>query len=231
VPRRRTSAAETLAFLQSQANPANVLGMARYGIRGEGILGVNIPVLRRLARELKPNHDLAEELWASRVHEARILASMVDAPALVTDAQMEQWAIEFDSWGVCDQVCSNLFDRTPFARVKALRWSRRDETFVKRAGFVLMAVLAVHDKHLTDAAFRPFLSRIKAEAHDERNFVKKAVNWALRQIGKRNTRLHARALVLAQTLCRAKSSAARWVGHDALRELQSEKVKARLPKS
>jgi 3-methyladenine DNA glycosylase AlkD len=191
---------------------------------------VGIPVLRRLARSLRPNHGLAAELWASRIHEARILASMVDDPAFVTDRQMESWVLDFDSWGVCDQVCSNLFDQTSFAHTKALHWSRREEEFVKRAGFVLMAVLAVHDKLASDAAFQPFLARIKAEASDERNFVKKAVNWALRQIGKRNRRLHAKALVVARTLCRADSSSARWVGHDALRELESGKVNARLRK-
>jgi 3-methyladenine DNA glycosylase AlkD len=153
---------------------------------------------------------------------------MVDDPASVTGAQMEAWALEFDSWGVCDQVCSNLFDRTPFAHAKALQWSRREEAFVKRAGFVLMAVLAVHDRQAPDPVFQPFLARIKAAASDERNFVKKAVSWALRQIGKRNRRLHSKALVVARTLCRADSSAARWVGHDALRELESERVSARL---
>lgn len=200
----------------------------RFGIRGEELLGISIPVLRGLARRLRPNHDLAAALWASRIHEARILAGLVDDPSRVKEAQMETWVREFDSWGVCDQVCSNLFDRTPFARAKALEWSRREEEFVKRAGFVLMAVLAVHDKKAPDKSFGPFLARVKAESNDRRNFVKKAVNWALRQIGKRNKTLNGRAVTVAKALCRAKSPSARWIGHDALRELESGKVKARL---
>jgi 3-methyladenine DNA glycosylase AlkD len=161
-------ASAVIAHLKSMSNPVNVAGMARYGIRGEGLLGVSIPVLRGLARKLRPDHKLAAALWASRIHEARILAGMVDDPVLVTETQLEAWVLDFDSWGVCDQVCSNLFDRTPFARSKALQWSRREEEYVKRAGFVLMAVLAVHDKKAPDSVFQPFLARIKAEAAEGR---------------------------------------------------------------
>jgi 3-methyladenine DNA glycosylase AlkD len=169
-------------------------------------------------------------LWESGVHEARILASIVDDPSQVTEAQMERWVREFDSWDVCDQVTGNLFDKTPFAYRKAAEWSRREEEFVKRAGFAVMAALAVQDKQASDEALTAFLPLIREQAHDERNFVKKAVNWALRNIGKRNITLNARAIALADELSRSESRAARWIGSDAYRELTSEKVRQRLAK-
>jgi 3-methyladenine DNA glycosylase AlkD len=152
----------------------------------------------------------------------------VDEPAKVTEAQLERWARDFDSWDICDGVCSNLFDRTPFARGKAIEWSARREEYVKRAGFVLMAALAVHDKKAPDALFREFLPLIEREATDERNFVKKAVNWALRQIGKRNGALNRDAIAAAKRIRRIDSKAARWIAADALRELQSAAVQERL---
>ena len=219
---------EIVAELESQANPENVAGMARYGINSKNTLGVSIPHLRAMAKRIGTDHALALELWASGIHEARMLAGFIDDPAMVTETQIERWAKDFDSWDVCDQVCSNLFDRTPFAAAKAVEWSEREEEFVKRAGFVLMAALAVHDKNAPDVRFRGFLPLIAREAADERNFVKKAVNWALRQIGKRNRPLNAAAIASAKRIRKMDSKAARWIAADALRELESDAVQGRL---
>ncbi|MCX6995558.1 MAG: DNA alkylation repair protein [Kiritimatiellaeota bacterium] len=205
--------------MQARANPANVAGMARYGIRSKNMLGVSMPAMRQLARRIGRDHDLAQELWASGILEARILAGLMDQPARVTAGQMERWARAFDSWAVCDQVCSNLFDKTPLAWIKAVAWAGRRAEFVKRAGFVLMAALAVHDKQAADAAFRPFFRLMVREATDERNFVKKAVNWALRQVGKRNPALRRTAMQTARRIRQLDSRAARWIAADALREL------------
>lgn len=219
---------ELIAELRSHANLANVAGMAQFGINPHNTLGVSIPAVRQLARKAGRDHALAAELWASGIHEARILAALVDHPAWVTAEQMECWTAEFDSWDVCDQVCSNLFDRTPFAWDKAATWSSRPEEFVKRAGFVLMAALAVHDKRAADAQFEAFLPVIAREADDSRNFVKKAVNWALRGIGKRNRRLNARAIETCLEIQAMPNKTARWIASDALRELTSDAVQARL---
>lgn len=221
---------EIMTRLQALSNPKNVEGMARFGINPQNTYGISIPHLRQIAKETGKNHTLAQELWASGVHEARILASMLDAPAAVTEAQMERWVRDFDSWDVCDQCCGNLFERTPFAYRKAVAWSRRDEEFVKRAGFVLMAQLAVHDKQATDAQFIKFLSAIRRASRDERNFVKKAVNWALRQIGKRNPALNQKARAVAREIQKQDSRAARWIAADALRELESAAVRDKLSK-
>ncbi len=184
--------------------------------------------MRRLAREIGTDHRLAEELWNTGVHEARILASMVDDPKQVTNDQMERWAGDLDSWDVCDQCCSNLFDRTDHAWQKAVEWSGRDEEFVKRAGFALMACLAVHDKAATNEAFLGLLPLIEREADDPRNYVKKAVSWALRQIGKRSLRLNAEAIQEAKRILKKDTPPARWIARDALRELQGEAVQGRL---
>jgi 3-methyladenine DNA glycosylase AlkD len=202
--------------------------MARFGIETGKALGVNIPTLRALARDIGRDHVLAEELWASGVHEARVLAALVDDPRLVSEEQMERWVVQLDSWDVCDGVCSTLFDRTPFAYSKAAEWSGRDPEFVKRAGFVLMAALAVHDKQAEDECFLEMLPLIERESHDERNFVKKAVNWALRSIGKRSPALNKEAVAVARRLADAEDSASRWVGKDALRELTSPAIARRL---
>jgi 3-methyladenine DNA glycosylase AlkD len=203
-------------LLESKANPANVAGMARYGISTVGTLGVNIPTLRELARTHRRNHPLAVELWQSGIHEARILAALVDDPQQATGEQLESWVAEIDSWDVCDQCCANIFTRTPYAWEKAAAWSSRPEEFVKRAGFVLMARLAVQEKQAPAARFHPFLELIRREAVDERKYVKKGVNWALREIGKRKDLPAATAL--AEDLTAAPSRAARWIGRDALRE-------------
>jgi 3-methyladenine DNA glycosylase AlkD len=210
---------EMLARLKSLANPRNVEGMARFGINPEGTLGVSVKDLRLLARGVR-DHELALGLWQSGIHEARILAALVDDPAQVTAAQMDAWVEDFDSWDVCDQACLILFDKTPFAPAKAIEWSARPEEFVKRAGFALMAGLAVHNKQAPDELFLGFLPIIQREASDPRNYVKKAVNWALRQIGKRNNALCAAATAIAQEILQINSPAARWVARDALRELQ-----------
>ncbi len=217
-----------LQELQSLANPENVAGMARFGINPHNTYGISMDKLRTIAKRSGKNHALAQQLWDSSIHEARILASLIDDPTQVTEAQLERWAKDFDSWDVCDQCCINLLHKTPYAYRKAMQWSKRQDEFVKRAGFVLMAVLAVHDKAARDAAFEKFLPAIRRGATDERNFVKKAVNWALRGIGKRNRYLNARAIELARQIQQRDSSTARWIAKDALRELTSEAIQKRL---
>ena len=214
------TAAEIIAHLRTLRCPRNVEGQRRYGIvpRGEH-LGIRAPVLREIARRHRRDHGLALELWKTGLHEARVLAALIDDPARVTRAQMEQWVRECDNWGVTDACCCVLFDRTEFAIEKAHQWSRRRAEFVKRCGFVLMAGLAVHRKELEDKIFVGFLPIIRREATDGRNFVKKAVNWALRQIGKRNPRLRRAAIAEAKRIHRIDSSSARWIAADALREL------------
>jgi 3-methyladenine DNA glycosylase AlkD len=184
-----------------------------------------------MAKRIGHDHGLAKGLWESGVHEAKILAAMVDEPDKVTETQMEKWVDEFDSWDVCDGCCGNLFDRTPFAYEKALEWSAREKEFVKRAGFALMAELAVHDKVAPDERFVRFFGAIERGSTDPRNFVKKAVNWALRQIGKRNPKLNRAALDLAMKISRKESRSAKWVASDAIRELRSEAVQKRLRRS
>ena len=220
---------EILKELRSHSNPENVTGMARFGINPKNTYGVSIPVLRGLAKRLGKNHFLAGELWLSGVHEARILAALIDDPKLVTEAQMECWVKDFDSWDVCDSCCMNLFDKSEFAYSKALEWSERQEEFVKRAGFALMASLAFHDKNPgKDAALARFLPVIKRESIDERNYVRKAVNWALRQIGKRSKGLNEKAVRTAREIRKLDSKAAKWIASDALRELESAAVQNRL---
>ena len=216
--------------LESLSDPEAVKGMTRFGINPENAYGVSIPNLRKVAKETGRNHALAQQLWASGIHEARVLASMIDEPEIVTAVQMESWVNDFDSWDVCDQCCSNLFDKTGFAHRKAGEWSERDEEFVKRAGFVMMATLAVHDKKAADEEFLKFLPIIKRESTDNRNFVKKAVNWALRQIGKRNLNLNKVAIKTAEEIQQIDSKSARWIAADAIRELTGETVQNRLAK-
>jgi 3-methyladenine DNA glycosylase AlkD len=220
-----------LRSLDDLADPSRREGMARFGIDTRRALGVTVNELRGLARGLGRDHELAAELWASRIHEARILASIVDDPDAVTEAQMESWVREFGSWDLCDQVCMNLFDRTPFAFDKAIEWSAREPEFEKRAGFALMASAAVHRKDRPDRDFHAFLPRIRAEATDERNYVKKAVSWALRQIGKRSAGLNARALATARRIEAIDAPSARWIARDVVRELESPAVRRRLARA
>ena len=217
-----------LKRLQSLGNPKSVEGMARFGITTRKAFGVSAPDLRRMAKEIGKNHDLAQELWSVDVLETRALAFLIDEPSEVTEKQLEQWVREFDNWAVCDGCCANLFDKTVFARKKGVEWSRRKREFEKRAAFTLMAALAVHDKKAADKEFLSFLPIIKREADDERNFVKKAVNWALRQIGKRNLALNKMAIQTAKEIQRLDSKSARWIAADALRELTSAAVQRKL---
>ena len=217
-----------LKKLEALSNPEAAKGMARFGITPKKTFGVAIPSLRKLAREIGQNHSLALQLWALGIRETRILASMIANPEAVTEEQMECWVAEFDYWEICDQCCANLFEKTRFAYQKAVEWSSRQEEFVKRAGFVLMARLAVSDKNARDEQFERFFAIIQREAIDDRNYVKKAVSWALRQIGKRNLRLNRRAIEIAREIQKIDSRSARWIASDALRELTSDAVQRRL---
>ncbi len=206
--------------LMALAVPENVKGMAKFGINPSNTLGVSMPNIRSLGKR-KKDHDLAIGLWQTGIHEARILASLVDDPKQVTPEQMDVWTFDFDSWDVCDQVCSNLYTKTPYAVEKAIEWTTSEEEFVKRAGFALMAYIAVHNKKLDDNVFLHFLMIIELSATDGRNFVRKAVNWALRQIGKRNAQLYQPALEVSKRLSQSVDKTARWIGKDALKELES----------
>ena len=232
-----------LAEIRAMGSEENRTGMARYGINVDRAFGVSVYELRKIARRLAPDHDLALALWATGCHEARLLACFVDDPAAVTEAQLEAWARDFDSWDICDQATTSLFDLTAHGWPKAVEWAAREEQWVKRGGFALMAGLAVHDRAASDRAFLKLLRLIERGAFDERNFVKKAVNWALRNIGKRNRRLNTAAIgragrILAAANRRAggerggdpATRAARWVASNAIRELSSDKVQARLSK-
>lgn len=222
--------ADVLTRLHALADPTRIEQSAKFGIQAGHSLGIRLPQLRELAKEIRKNHALAGTLWATGIHEARLMAAMIADPKQITEAQMEQWVADFDSWDVCDGMCSEVFSRTPYAIAKATEWAGRPEEYVKRAGFVLMADLA-HRSHKTSdeqlAAFFPLMVR---EATDERNFVKKAVNWALRDIGKRNLALNAQAIATARQIQQLDSKSARWIAADALRELTSDKVQAKLHK-
>ena len=196
--------------------------MERFSVDNSKALGVSLPNLRKVAKGIKKDHQMALELWATGIHECRVLASLVDDPKLVTPEQMDSWAADFYSWDVCDQVCGNLFDRTPYAIEKALEYSRSEKEYIKRAGFVLMAEFAVHDKKASDGAFMSFFPIIEREAWDDRNFVKKAVNWALRQIGKRNRVLGEAAKECALRIAQQESRVAKWIAKDALAEFEKK---------
>lgn len=229
---------EIIKELKTHANPKNVAGKSRFGIKGKILGGPNIPTIRKMAREIKKSgadrHRIAQELWDTKINEAMILAGHIDDSEKITEKQMESWVKDFNSWDVCDCVCSNLFDKTPYALKKIGEWTKRREParhasagvaggeYVKRAGFVLMATLAVHDKKADDKTFIKMLPIIKRGATDERNFVKKAVNWALRQIGKRNVHLRREALKTASEILKIDNKAAQWIAKDALRELKAK---------
>ena len=221
-------AAEVLKRLKSLCRPSIVAGMERFGVTTKKAFGISAPKLRALAKEIGMDQKLSLELWDSGYLEARALASLIGDPARVTEAQMERWVKDFDSWAVCDACCGNLFDRTAIAYRKAIEWSKRDEEFVKRAGFVMMADLAIHDKSAKDDVFVRMFPLIVRGASDDRKFVKKAVNWALRQIGKRNKKLNASAIKAAVEIRKMGSSSARWIAADALRELRSADIQRRL---
>jgi 3-methyladenine DNA glycosylase AlkD len=214
---------EVLSELKKNSNEHDREGMARFGINPKYTLGVRIPILRKIARKSGKNHGLALGLWKTRIHEARILASMVEDPSRVSEKQMDSWIRDFDSWDVCDQCCMNLFYKLPFAYEKAIGLTNEKKEFVKRAGFTLMAVFAVHSD-FDDSKFEKFFPIIKRNSTDERNFVKKAVNWALRQIGKRNNRLRKRGIGAAKDILQEypDSKSAKWIAQDAIRELSSK---------
>lgn len=222
--------AAVLRELHSHARPAELAGMARFGLTGAQRLGVAVPVLRRIARGLGRDPALALALWETAIPDARILAGMVADPARLGARQMDAWARDFASWDVCDQTCLNAFCDSPLAWDKVRAWAGSEPEFVRRAAFALLASLAVHDRQAADAQFIAALALVEAAAGDERNFVKKAVNWALRAIGKRNAVLHAAALAAARRIQQQGSRSARWIAADALRELQTEAVLARLQK-
>jgi 3-methyladenine DNA glycosylase AlkD len=219
---------DVLGKLRSKAQPEQLKGMARYGMTIENRLGVSVPDMRKLAKELGRDHKLALSLWKTGVAEARILAGMVGDPDKLTEEQMEEWVKGIDSWDVCDQVCMNLFEKNQLAWKKIIDWSGREEEFVKRTAFSLIACLAWHDKKASDEKFIELLPVITRAATDERNFVKKAVNWALRNIGKRNLNLNKAAISAARRIQRLDSKAARWIAADAIRELESEAVQSKL---
>ncbi|HVE56608.1 MAG TPA: DNA alkylation repair protein [Pyrinomonadaceae bacterium] len=229
------TAYEIIKKLQSLENPVNIAGMARFGIVAKKAFGVSAPVLKEIAKDVKKQtddrHQLALELWESGIHEARMIAYLIDDPKQVSPAQMDDWAADFDNWAICDGACGHLFCKTQLAYEKAFEWSERDEEFVKRAGIVLMAWLAVHDKKAPDATIAQFLPVLESKASDERNFVKKAVNWSLRQIGKRSANLNKLAIESATRIKAQNTRAARWIAADALRELTGAKIQERFKKS
>jgi len=208
-----------LARLHAAARPEALADMARFGLTGEGRLGLAVPTLRALAKEFKRDHELALALWDTGIPDAQILAGMVAEPARLTAAQMDRWVASLRAWDVCDQACLNAFVHSPLAWDAIPRWAAREAEFEKRAGFALLAVAAVHQKTRPDADFLARLPLIEDAAADERNFVKKAVNWALRQIGKRSLLLREHALTVADRLCERGEKSARWIGSDARREL------------
>lgn len=221
---------EILKKLNSLSDPKAVEGMARYGINPERNLGVSVTTLRKFAKEIGRDHQLAQRLWSTGIRDARMVAALIDDPKLVREEQMERWAKDFKSWDLCDHCCGHLFDKTEYAYQKAKEWSKRKEEFVKRAGFALMAWLAVHDKKAEDKEFLIFLPLIKNESIDSRNYVKKAINWALRNIGKRNINLNKKAIKTAKEIQIIDSKSARWIASDAIRELTSERIQKKFRK-
>jgi 3-methyladenine DNA glycosylase AlkD len=217
-----------LKKFKSLRNEKNLAGMARFGIATDKAFGIKHPILKEIAREYRKDHELALELWASGYHEARLLATIIGDPKQITEKQAEAWVKQINSWDICDGFTGSLIDKTPFAYKKALEWVERKQEFVRRAGFALMAWLPVHDKKATDSKFNDFFPLIIQYSIDERNFVKKAVNWALRQLGKRNLALNRKAIATARQISKLDSKAARWIAKDAIKELESETVQARL---
>ena len=219
---------EIIKELKKHSNPKDREGMARFGINPDKALGVRIPVLRKLAKKLGKNHELAQQLWDTEIHEARILATMIDDSKLVTEKQMNSWVKDFNSWDLCDQCCSNLFDRTPYVHKKILQWTKDERDFVRRAGFVLIATASVHRKDWEDKDFERYFPLIEKYSDDNRNFVKKAVNWALRQMGKRNKSLNKKCITFAKKIQKKDSKSAKWIANDAIRELEDPKIQERL---
>ena len=227
-PPATPSVHQILDRLRALANTKNVRGMARFGMTSEGRLGISMPQLRLIARKTGTSHPLAFALWKTSIPEARILASMIADPEKLTERQMDGWVKDFNSWDVCDQVCLNLYVRSPFAWKKVREWSVRKEEYVRRAAFALLACLAVHDRKTADRAFAGALSLVVRASTDDRHFVKKAVNWALRGIGKRNRHLNTAALETARIIRQMPSTSARWIAGDAIRELENPAIRNRI---
>lgn len=221
---------EVMQELQAKAKPGNVEGMARFAVVGDQRMGVSVPDMRKIAKSIGKNHQLALDLWDTGVPEGMIVAGMIAEPEKLTEQQMEDWVVDINSWDICDQVCMNLFEKSPLAEVKIFEWSVREEEFVKRTSYALIACLAWHDKQAGDEQFINYFPLIVAGSTDERNFVKKAVNWALRNIGKRNQNLNSESIQVARQIQEIDSKSARWIASDALRELESEKIQERLRK-
>jgi len=219
---------DLVAELRALGSDHNRAGMARFGIETANAFGVSVTNIRAIGRTVRQDHQLAAELWATGYHEARILASLVDRPQWVTAGQMDRWVADFNSWDLCDQVCGNLFDRTPFTHAKIVEWAEDEREFVRRAAFATIAWRAVHDKKAPDAELAAYLPLIELRSTDPRNFVKKAVNWALRQLGKRSAVLHAPCLELSRILAESGDRTARWIGRDAVKELEKPEIRARL---
>jgi len=222
------TASEIISKLKGKANTKSVEGMARFGMTSTNRLGISIPDMRKMAKQIGKEHDAAMEMWDSQIPEAQIVAALIAEPEKLTEKQMEHWVKDINSWDVCDQVCMNLFYKSPLAWKKIYDWSEREEEFVKRTAFSLIACIAWHDKTLADEKLIELFPLIKRESTDERNFVKKAVNWALRHIGKKNQNLNTAAIKLAKEIKQIDSKSARWIANDAIRELESEKVQLRL---
>lgn len=218
---------EIISYFEENKSENNIEGMKRYAIYSEKVYGLSAPLIKSIAKKTGKDHALALKLWVYGYHDTRILASLVDDPKLVTKKQMEKWAAQFDNWAVCDSTCGNLFDKVAGAKEIALEWTRRKEEYVKRAGFVIITWLAVHDKKCGDEMFFDFFSVIKREANDERKYVMKAVNWALRQIGKRNALLQQTAIQEAEEIYKMGTKSAKWIASDALRELRDKKTRVR----
>lgn len=216
--------------LESLHNPHNIEGMARFGIRPKKTFGVSITDLRNIAKSYKGNHRLALELWEQGYRETRIISSLIDDPTKVTEQQLENWVVDLDCWDVCDQVCKNLFEKTPFAYKKARKWMDRDETFVKRAGFVTIAWLAVHEKKVEDDVFFDFFPQLIKHTDDERLYVKKAISWAFRQIGKRSLNARTKVLDTVESFTNSKDKSTRWIGKDVVKDLNNLKLLERLNK-
>lgn len=225
---------EIIKKLKSLENSANIAAMARFGIGTKKAFGISAPILKQLAKDIKKQtndrHKLALELWEIGIHEARIIAYLIDDAKEVTEAQMESWVKDFDNWAICDSTLGTLFCKTEFAYKKVFEWSARDEEFIKRAGIVMIACLAVHDKKADDDKIAQFLPLLESKADDGRNFIKKAVNWSLRQIGKRNLNLNKCAIETAEKIKLQNTKSARWISTDALRELRGDKILERLKK-
>jgi 3-methyladenine DNA glycosylase AlkD len=221
---------QVIKKLKAMGNPKNIEGMGRFGIKTENNLGNSVTILRNFAKNIGKDHDLAVKLWNSGIRDARMVAACIEDPKTISEEQVEEWVKDFDSWDICDHTCGHLIDKTTFAFKKAKEWSKRSEEFQKRAGFALMAWLAVHDKNVDNSEFEKFFPIIKRESIDERNYVRKAVNWALRNIGKRNLPMNKKAISEAKEILKIDSKTARWIANDALRELTSDKIKQKFEK-